>query len=71
MNEQDRFAQCSGCGHIVTWFQHSQLRAAVDCPRCHAKDQFGPGVYVADYAGKTFDEVAEYKAAINRQMAEP
>ena len=69
-NEQDRFSQCSGCGHIVTWFQHSQLRAAVDCPRCHAKDQFGPGVYVADYAGKTFDEVVEYKAAIGRQRTE-
>ena len=58
----DRYVTCIRCGYAVTFFEHTQLRAAVDCPRCHTTDQFGPGVYVEDFEGYSLQEVLQQKA---------
>lgn len=60
MNDE-RFAQCIRCGHIETWLAHTMMRAAVDC-RCGATKQFGPGIYVDDYQGKTMQEAIRFQA---------
>ena len=57
----DRYVTCIRCAHAVSWLEHTSLRAAVDCPRCGAKAQFGPGVYVKDFKGYTLPEVLHYK----------
>ena len=56
----DRYVTCMRCGYIMSWFAHTQLRVAVDCPECGPKpvasEQFGPGVYVEDFCGYTIAE---------------
>lgn len=62
MSEEKRVVQCIRCGHIVGWFEHTQLRFATACPECDAHEQFGPGVYVAEYEGITMTEALRRKA---------
>lgn len=71
--EQDdgqRFVNCIRCAHALTWFQHTQLRFAMNCPKCGATEQFGPGVYVDDFKGITLQELVQRRAAKARQMRE-
>lgn len=46
----------------MSWFENQHLRCAVDCPKCGAKNQFGPGVFVDDFHGYTMEEVARQRA---------
>lgn len=63
----ERYVQCISCGHIVGWFEHTQLIAAVDCPTCGAKNQFGPGIYVDDFKGKTLKDCRDYRNQRERE----
>lgn len=64
----DRYVNCIRCAHAVSWLEHTMLRTAVDCPRCGAKNQFGPGVYVDDFRGYTLLEVLHRKTVAEARM---
>ncbi len=56
------YATCLKCAHVITWFENEQLRYAVDCPTCGAPKAFGPGVFVEDFYGYTWDEAIRQRA---------
>lgn len=49
----ERFVFCVSCRYAVSWLEHTLLQYAIDCPRCGANKQFGPGVYADDFHGYT------------------
>jgi len=57
-DNESRYLVCSGCGHITTWMEHTELRVCVDCPDCGRSRTAGPGVYEDDYSGYSLAEAA-------------
>ena len=55
----DKYVTCEKCGYIQSWVPHGHLICAMPCPDCGEKDQFGPGIYVEDYAGISLTEAME------------
>lgn len=55
------YATCLGCKHALSAVEQNSLRAVISCPSCGATEQFGPGVFVEEFEGYTWDEVREQR----------
>lgn len=64
----ERYVTCIRCAYAVPWIQHERMRFAMACPMCDTPDQFGPGVYVPDFAGYTSEEVMRQRRTKQQVM---
>ena len=68
--DKTKYVTCIRCAHVISWYEHEQLRFAMDCPACGAKKQFGLDVYVPDFSGITFKEALARKVERNTHNVE-
>ncbi len=67
----DRYVCCLGCGYIMSWLEHSLLRFAMPCPDCGKPNEFGPGVYIDSYKGKTMEDAVRTRHSRRARLSPP